>query len=287
MKPLSAGSKDDVKQSPNLEEATSRSYPAPALEKGLDILELLCRADTPLSQKEIAQRLDRTVGEIYRMLAVLVSRNYVALIDDSYYVTTKLFQLSHINPPTHRLLIEARPIMQQLANDLEQSCHLTVYSQGRQIVVEKIDVPTGMGFSVRVGSELDVLISGSGRVLLAFQSAATQKFRIQESVQRQPSHDDPQIESVLRYICERGFEEAPSRQVRGLFAVSFPILDAQQHAIAALTVPFAERLDQVGRRSISDAREALGVAARLLSARLGGALSATDVKKPTRNKRAA
>ena len=32
-------------------------YAAPALEKGLDILELLCHSEVPLSQKELAQRL--------------------------------------------------------------------------------------------------------------------------------------------------------------------------------------------------------------------------------------
>ena len=44
------------------------AYAAPALEKGLDILEMLCRSEQPLSQTQIAQELGRSVGEIYRML---------------------------------------------------------------------------------------------------------------------------------------------------------------------------------------------------------------------------
>jgi DNA-binding IclR family transcriptional regulator len=246
------------------------AYAAPALEKGLDILELLCRTETPQSLKEIAHRLERSVGELYRMANCLVERGYLASIDDKYIVTTKLFELAHVNPPTHRMLSEALPVMQMLSSELEQSCHLTVYNQGRQVVVAKVDSPSGMGFSVRVGAELDVLVSASGRVLLAFQDLETRRLRRHESVARRPDHADVQMDAVLDLVKARGFESIPSVQVRGLYAVSYPILDTRSHAIAALTVPFAERIDQLQRKSIATVEEFLGAAARTLSARIGG-----------------
>ena len=257
-------------------EGERRSYSAPALEKGLDILEILCRSERPMTQKEIAQGLGRTVGEIYRMVACLVERNYVSQVDDNTYtITTKLYELAHINPPTHRLMFEAVPIMKRLAMELDQSCHLTVYSQGKQVVLAKVDTPSGMGFSVRTGSELDVLISVSGRVLLAFQNEETTKLWIEESVQRKPDQSDPQIKAILESIRKIGFESVPSVQVRGLYAVSFPILDTQGHAMAALTVPYSERIDQNKRKSIPEVTAALGAAARNISERLGGGKGST------------
>lgn len=270
--------KDDANETATVAEAESRAYAAPALEKGLDILETLCRSEQPLSQKDIAQRLGRSVGEIYRMVACLVNRNYVTLVDENTFgITTKLFELAHVHPPTHRLLFEATPIMQRLAGELDQSCHLTVYGQGKQMVLFKVDTPSGMGFAVRAGAELDVLISASGRVLLAFQDAETRKLRVEESLQRRPEQADPQIDSVLDSIRAAGYESIPSVQVRGLYAVSFPILDAQGRAIAALTVPYAERIDQIQRKSIPEVTESLGQAARTLSTRIGGMLSATGL----------
>jgi len=263
--------KDDANENATVAEAEGRPYSAPALEKGLDILETLCRSEQPLSQKDIAQRLGRSVGEIYRMVACLVNRNYVTLVDENTFgITTKLFELAHVHPPTHRLLFEATPIMQRLAGELDQSCHLTVYGQGKQVVLFKVDTPSGMGFAVRAGAELDVLISASGRVLLAFQDEDTRKLRIEESLRRRPEQADPQIEHVLDSIRTAGYESIPSVQVRGLYAVSFPVLDAQGRAIAALTVPYAERIDQIQRKSIPEVTEALGRAARVLSARIGG-----------------
>ena len=238
----------------------------------MDILETLCRSETPLSQRDIADKLGRTVGEIYRMVACLVNRNYVTLVDENNYgITTKLFELAHVNPPTRRLLFEAIPIMQRLAGELDQSCHLTVYGQGKQVVLHKVDTPSGMGFAVRAGAELDVLISASGRVLLAFQNQETRKLRIEECLGRRPEHNDPQIESMLDTVRASGYEAIPSVQVRGLFAVSFPIIDTRGFAIAALTVPYAERLDQSLRKSIPEATDALRSAAATLSARIGGA----------------
>lgn len=258
---------DDERQNERKEGPT---YQAPALEKGLDIIELLAQSSAPLSRSDIASALGRSVGEIYRMLHQLVQRNYITLTGDTYVLTTKLFELAHYYPPTHRLLTEATPVMNKLAGDIDQACHLTVYSQGRQVVIAKVDVPSGMGFSVRIGSELDVLVSASGRVLLAFQDAETRKLRIEESRVREKSLDLSAIDQTLDKLAKRGFESAPSGQVRGLYAISFPILDLRGHAIAALTVPYADRIDQSGRTSAKDVEAILGASARLLTLRIIG-----------------
>lgn len=251
------------------DDASGPTYSAPALDKGLDILELLCRTNAAISQVEIADRLGRSVGEIYRMLACLVSRNYVVNVADSYAITTKLFELAHSNPPTNRLLAEAAPIMQELSSELKQACHLTVYNQGRQIVIAKVDNPSGMGFSLRVGADLDVLVSASGRALLAFQDPETTEFRIRESAPKGLKVPRSEIDGILDDIRRRGFASMLSRQIKGLHAVSFPILDTTNRAIAALTVPYAERIDQEARKSIPEVEAALGRAARLLSQRMG------------------
>ena len=51
-------------------------YRAPALDKGLDILEFLAASPTGLSQAEISKGLGRATNEIYRMLNTLVRRPY-------------------------------------------------------------------------------------------------------------------------------------------------------------------------------------------------------------------
>ena len=52
-------------------------YRAPALDKGLDILELLAEQKDGLTRAEITKLLGRNASEMYRMLERLVARQYV------------------------------------------------------------------------------------------------------------------------------------------------------------------------------------------------------------------
>jgi hypothetical protein len=47
---------------------TISKYKAPALERGLDILELLSEQDEAISKKDMVAKLGRSVNELYRML---------------------------------------------------------------------------------------------------------------------------------------------------------------------------------------------------------------------------
>lgn len=49
-------------------------YRAPALDKGLDILELLASSAAPMSINAISEGVSRSRGEIFRMLLVLEER---------------------------------------------------------------------------------------------------------------------------------------------------------------------------------------------------------------------
>ncbi|MGH9454797.1 MAG: helix-turn-helix domain-containing protein, partial [Terriglobia bacterium] len=52
-------------------------YRAPALEKGLDILEALAAARVPQSLSEMARLLKRSASELFRMLNLLERRGYI------------------------------------------------------------------------------------------------------------------------------------------------------------------------------------------------------------------
>jgi DNA-binding IclR family transcriptional regulator len=219
------------------------SYSAPALEKGLDILEALCQCENGLSQQEIAAKLGRKLGEIYRMLNALVQRNYVANHGNVYTITSKMFQLSHFHPPTYRLLTEAMPIMEELSRTISFPCDLRVYNNGVQTVIGAIQPPNGLGFMTRVGSEIAVAPSASGLVLIAFQDAVIQEIRIKESFLNKSENEILTFRNALKLVTEKGFASIKSNQYAGLHAISYPILDINGHAMAAITVPMLARID--------------------------------------------
>jgi DNA-binding IclR family transcriptional regulator len=219
------------------------SYSAPALDKGLDILEVLCKSENGLTQQEIATQLGRKLGEIYRMLNCLVQRNYVANHGNVYTISSKLFQLSHFHPPTYRLLTEALPIMEELSRAVSYPCDLRVYNNGFQTVVAAIQPPNGLGFMIRVGSEIEVAPSASGMILLAYQDPVITEIRIRESLLNKSATEIEAFKNSLTEVVSKGFASIKSKQFAGLHAISFPILDINGSAIAAMTVPMLARID--------------------------------------------
>ena len=89
-------------------------YRAPALDKGLDILELLAEQKEGLTRAEITKLLGRNASEMYRMLERLVARQYVvrSAAGDRYSLSLKLYALGHRHPPMNRLIsafVRAKP----------------------------------------------------------------------------------------------------------------------------------------------------------------------------------
>jgi DNA-binding IclR family transcriptional regulator len=111
-------------------------YRAPALDKGLDILELLAATEEGLSQAEIAKSLERSANEIYRMLDRLVRRDYVRRTSaDRYELTLKLFELAHTSPPIRRLVSQATPVLRRFAREAGQAVHLVIHDRNILVVV--------------------------------------------------------------------------------------------------------------------------------------------------------
>src|ERR1700733_4280928 len=226
-----------------------RYYPTPALEKGLDILELFASIPEGLTVSEAARRLDRTVSEIFRMILCLEQRGYLAQSDnrERYHLTLRLFRLAQEHPPTKRLVTEALPIMHWLSHKLRQSCHLGIIDGGHVVILAQVDSPESTGFYVKMGSKVDLMHAATGHVILAHQSEDARERAIDEwrleSRKRKPTDLDEHLAKILA----RGHERRASYEVAGVVNISFPVLNVQGQAIAGLTVPFVKRLeDKVG-----------------------------------------
>lgn len=235
------------------------NYSAPALEKGLDILELLAADLSGLTQKQIADRLGRSPAEIFRMLVCLQRRGYVrrSVPADTYHLSARMFELAHRHPPTSRLLDTAMPIMRQLAQQTRQSCHLVVVEREAALILAQMGSPEDQGISIRVGSRYPLLGSSSGLVLTAFG-------RVTGDIDVTPA-----VRERLNLIRRRGFEQHRSHTVHGVIDISRPILDHAGIAIAALTIPF---LTLRGRRreEIKSAHERLAESVMAISHAIGG-----------------
>ena len=247
-------------------------YTAPALEKGLDVLELLAGEAEGLTQGAIAQRLGRSTPELFRMLSVLQRRGYLHRHSDGCYrLTLRLFELAHQHPPLQGLLAAALPAMQELADVSRQSCHLVVHFDRRILVVGQVDSPEPMGFRVRLGAHFPMRMDrGSPRVLVAFQPPDVQDKLIAEMLANSDERiAASKIRTELARIARTGFYSAPSATAAGVTDLCAPVFAHSGGAVAALTVPYLPQ-KYVGV-TVEQACHAMVAATGRISVQLGAA----------------
>jgi DNA-binding IclR family transcriptional regulator len=259
---------------PAAAETVEPLYTAPALEKGLDILELLASEAQGLTQGAIAQRLGRSAPELFRMLSVLQRRGYLERHGDGCYrITLRMFELAHQHPPLNQLLAVALPAMQELADATRQSCHLVVHFDQRILVIAQVDSPEPMGFRVRMGSHFPMRMDrGSPRVLAAFQPPGVQETLLSEMLANGEERiSAAKARSELERLVKRGFHSEPSGTADGVTDLCAPIFDHREGAVAALTVPYmAQKYVSVTK---DEACQALVATTRRISAQLGACAS--------------
>lgn len=221
-------------------EDDSDRYRAPALDKGLDIIELLARTDGGLTQVEIAKAIGKSPNEFYRMLDRLVRRGYVHRQDgDRFFLTLKLFGLSHFHAPLRRLVSFAAPVMRDFSNKAGQACHLAVYDRGFVVVIAQQDSSTYWALSIRVGAQMSLFNTGSGHVLLAFQNETQRDMMIAEQLRGGDEISVPDgLMERLEEIRASGFESMNSLQTAGVRNISAPVLTLDGTALAVVTCPY-------------------------------------------------
>ena len=263
---------------------SKKNYSAPALEKGLDIIELLSKSSIGFSQAEIAKELKRSVNEIYRMLNILVARNYIELDldNDRYKLTFKLLQLSSQHQPIKNLMQKSLPMMREVAQLCNHSVHLSIYYAGKLLVIGQVDSPSSFNYSVTTGSNFDLLETSSGRVILAFQTVEERQRRLERrklfmKLQKKKNNSsnnalEKKFSSKIIYeIIKNKCEVVKSLQVNGVTNISVPVFDHTNQAIAAVTIPFLQRIkkDSLNDMSLINTTKILKDQALILSKSLG------------------
>lgn len=229
-------------------QAKDLRYNAPALEKGLVILEIVSESPTPLKTEDIARAAGRSRNEIYRMLQVLEAYGYIGreTNGDGYTATNKLFTLGMRKTPIANLNNAALPEMRLLSDELGQSVRLVVPSDDQIVFIAGVESTVSFGLSVHLGYHRPLLLSTSGRVLFAFQTPERQLSWLEQLRRNAPAQSD--VDSFLsdaEKARRDGWLIRKSVTVEGVTDICAPIWSATSIGCAAnLIVPLIRILGQ-------------------------------------------
>ena len=248
-----------------------RGYFAPALEKGIDIIELLAEAESGLTVSEISQRLERPMSELFRVIIVMERRGWLQKDAETarYSVTYHVLKLAHRGTPAQSLTLAAAPVMHELAGRINQSCHLVVRSGNQGLVVLRQENPMRhANLSVRMGATLNLVTSCSGNLLLAGLEAG-ERDRLLDSLPKPLDVPRTKLLKVLEKIGRHGFEVRPSPITAGVTDIGYPVRGFDGKVAAALTIPYLHALDRSLPTTVEQTRRLVEDAARRISRALG------------------
>ncbi|KQR70947.1 IclR family transcriptional regulator [Pedobacter sp. Leaf176] len=223
-------------------------YQAPALDKGLDILEYLSAQSIPLSQTEIAVGIEKTPNEIYRMLMSLESRGYILRdeVSGKYRLSLKLFYLSHRHSPMDELRKAAQFPLEELANTIRQSCHLSILYMNQVMVIIHAKSPGPIALSIEEGNLFPLPLTASGKVLLAYMPEGERNVTLKNNAVFK-KYSKPQQEDFinsLKDIQKKGSYFKNSDSVSGVTDISVPIgIGGNNGIIACLTISMLNALN--------------------------------------------
>lgn len=250
-------------------ERPRREYAAPALERGFDIFEVLAERGVPMTVSDIAQALNRSISEVFRIIIVMERRKWLRKGDDDRYtISFFMLDVAYRGTPAQSLANMAAPIMARLAAATRQSCHLVVRTGCSGLVIHRQENAGPSGFSMRAGAVIDLPTSCSGHVLLAFEAPAQQAALLTE-LENISAGDVTALSARLQTVREQGFERQASARAAGVTDISTPVFRFDGSVAAALTIPYLTMLDGAADATIDNAQRLLLAAGKEISESLG------------------
>ena len=224
---------------PNPDAERRAKYAVPAVDKALDVLELLSEQAVPMTQAQLARALGREPTEIFRLLGVLEARGYLRRESNGGYVLTlKLFELSRTHSPYEQLLRVASAPMREMVDRVRESCHLSVLHRDQVLVLVQVDSPKPIRLSVEAGSLHSPVDTISGQLLLSTLPDAERDDLLSRRAEflRLRAPERSAFTAKLAKVREDGWAYAEDLRYIGGRDLGVPIGSPTSHTRAALTI---------------------------------------------------
>ena len=207
--------------------------------RGLDVLEGV--AEGPASLGELAQRLGLTRSTTHRLANALIERRYLTLVPGrGYQLGPKLLELGFQAQQQADLVQIARPRLEALAQQSEDTVHLGIMDGDRALYLDKIPGRRRIVISSRVGDRHPLTSTGLGKALLLDE--APQRWKALFELDQQNSNVVVDYATWLQrmngYVeTGRAYDlEENEDQIR---CVAAPIRDASGGIVGAISVSSA------------------------------------------------
>ena len=222
------------------DEGTGRKEYVNSLEKGLMVLKVLANASKGMTLSEVALACGTSRASARRFLLTLDELGFVEQIDKRFELTPKVLTLGGQRFDSGLLWQTAKPLMQALSHELNESCSAGIRDGDEIVYVARVAASRIMSVSLDIGSRLPAISTSMGRVILAdisdgcFASFLT-KARL-DKLTPYTLTDPIELRDAVQKVREDGYSIIDQELELGLRSIAVPVRNAQGRVFAGLNI---------------------------------------------------
>ena len=245
----------------------------PALDRAIDILELLCSTPAGLTLSELSAQLEFPKNSVFRITQTLLARGYLSRDAESmkFQLTPQLLRLAPPRWGNLSLPEISRESMLALRDDTRETIQLGVLNGLEGVIIDQVEGLEPLRIVVSLGLRFPLHNNAPGKLLLAYlpteeREAALSQIKLTANTQRTIT-----TKTELRKECQRivsqGYSVDFAEADDGIHCVAAPIVGAAESVVGTtwVTGP-AKRLPKSRFRELG---AQVSAAAQQISSRIG------------------
>ena len=204
-------------------------YQAPIVRKAFQVLELVSKREGRMSISDISRELGIGKSTVHGVTQALEQAGALVRDEDTkcYSLGLALFELGRKAYARIELKDIARPVMEELMQETQQSVFLGIRSNDRISIIDMVESAQDLKITAPIGARLPLLIGALGKVFTAFMNESEAAWLIRTSGLRRDTAKS--ITDPERYLQEilaarkSGYALDDEEYIQGVRAVAAPI----------------------------------------------------------------
>ena len=220
-----------------------QSAHVPAVDRALDIIEIMASSDRDLSLSEVMERVDIPRQSLIRILNTLCDRGIVERAGQRgfYRVGMRLLYLGNRLQDKITLRSVAWPFMQELAEETHKTIELSTLDRDQLILIEQIEGTEGVRLYSRVGGVYPYFHAlAAGKIYLAHMDPEKRRKVLEKiGLPAVTEHTITRIENLeeeLLKVREKGYAFEDQELRKGVRRVGAPIYDYQNNLAGCIGI---------------------------------------------------
>lgn len=205
----------------------------------LDVVETLKKRDGA-RVTDLASELDLPKSSVHNYLSTLHQRGYIVKEDNEYHVSLRFLDLGTKARDNRRIYEIAKPNVRELAEETGELANLLVEEHGQGVYIDHKIGENAVMVDKDVGHRVYLHNTALGKAILAHYP----RERVRDILDRhgmpamteKTITDETELFEDLEQIREEGIAYDDEERLKGLRCVAAPILDGDDHSVAAISV---------------------------------------------------